>query len=78
LIRLRHPLSTIFSGLQAEAGVAMSILVRGGTVVNADHSFRADVLIEGGLIKTVAANLEAPAGAEILDAGGALVMPGGD
>src|SRR6204780_835408 len=55
----------------------MSILIRGGTVVNADISKRADVLVEGGAIAAVGADLDAPAGAEILDAGGALVMPGG-
>jgi len=55
----------------------MAILIRGGTVVNADASQRADVLVDGGTIKAVAANLEAPSGAEVVDAGGALVMPGG-
>ena len=55
----------------------MAILIRGGTVVNADASQRADVLAEGGSIKAVGADLAAPTGAEIVDAGGALVMPGG-
>ena len=55
----------------------MSLLIRGGTVVNADLSQRADVLCEGGLIRAVGADLQAPAGAEVVDAGGALVMPGG-
>ncbi|MQT14252.1 dihydropyrimidinase [Segnochrobactrum spirostomi] len=55
----------------------MSILIRGGTVVNHDWSRRADVLVEGGSIVAVGANLEAPAGAEVIDAGGAYVMPGG-
>jgi dihydropyrimidinase len=55
----------------------MAILIRGGTVVNADASARADVLVEGGKIAAVGADLDAPTGAEIIDAGGALVMPGG-
>ena len=55
----------------------MAILIRGGTVVNADLSQRADVLVDAGIIKAVGAKLEAPAGAEIIDAGGAYVMPGG-
>ncbi|MFN4163177.1 MAG: dihydropyrimidinase [Ferrovibrio sp.] len=55
----------------------MAILVRGGTVVNADCSQRADVLVDGGTIKAVGTDLETPAGAEIVDAGGAYVMPGG-
>ena len=55
----------------------MPLLIRGGTVVNADLSRRADVLVDGERIVAVGDNLEPPAGAEIVDAGGALVMPGG-
>jgi len=55
----------------------MAILIRGGTVVNADASQRADVLVEGGVIKAVAPDLPVPGGAETIDAGGAYVMPGG-
>ena len=51
-------------------------LIRGGTVVNADREFRADVLCEGGKISAVGANLAAP-GAQVLDAGGRYVIPGG-
>lgn len=58
-------------------GQAMALLVRGGTVVTADGSFRADVLCEGGRIAAVGPALAAPAGCEIVDAGGMLVMPGG-
>ncbi len=55
----------------------MTLLIRGGTVVNADMSRRADVLVEGERIVAVGEDLDAPAGAEVVDAGGALVMPGG-
>lgn len=55
----------------------MATLIRGGTVVNADRAFRADVLCEGDKIVAVGPNLQAPAGAEIVDAGGQYVMPGG-
>ncbi|WP_207005483.1 dihydropyrimidinase [Trinickia mobilis] len=55
----------------------MSILIRGGTVVNADREFRADVLCDGPKIVAVGTGLEAPAGAQIIDAGGQYVMPGG-
>ncbi len=55
----------------------MSLLIRGGTVVNADHRVRADVLCTNGVIQAVGPDLEVPAGSEILDAGGQLVMPGG-
>jgi dihydropyrimidinase len=55
----------------------MTKLIRGGTVVNHDHSRRADVLIKDGVIAAIGDNLEAPAGAEVIDAGGCYVMPGG-
>ena len=55
----------------------MSVLIRGGTVVNADQSIRADVTCAGGQILEVGPDLEAPSGAEIIDAGGQYVMPGG-
>ncbi len=54
-----------------------AILIRGGTVVNADRSFRADVLCSNGTILAVGEGLSAPAGVEVVDAGGQLVMPGG-
>ncbi len=53
------------------------LLIRGGTVVNADCARRADVLCEQGVIAAVAESLQAPAGAQVLDAGGQLVLPGG-
>ena len=55
----------------------MTVLIRGGTVVNADRSFAADVLCENGVVSAVGDNLDAPKGAEIIDAGGQFVMPGG-
>ncbi len=55
----------------------MSVLVKGGTVVNADRSFRADVLCDDGVIRAVGENQDAPRGAEVVDAGGQYVMPGG-
>ncbi len=55
----------------------MSVLIRGGTVVTADRTHRADVYCADGVIKAVGDGLEAPAGARIVDAGGQLVMPGG-
>src|ERR1700734_2508453 len=55
----------------------MKLLVRGGTVVTAEQSTRADVLCEEGVIVAVEPDLEAPTGTEIVDAGGMLVLPGG-
>jgi dihydropyrimidinase len=53
------------------------LLIRGGTVVNADCARRADVLCAQGAIVNVGENLQAPAGVQVLDAGGQLVLPGG-
>ena len=55
----------------------MTVIIKGGTVVNADRSFRADVLCKNGVIVAVDENIEAPAGAKVVDAGGQYVMPGG-
>jgi dihydropyrimidinase len=55
----------------------MAILIRGGTLVTADGESRGDILIEGETIAAVGPSLEAPAGARVIDAGGAYVMPGG-
>jgi dihydropyrimidinase len=52
----------------------MSILIRGGTVVNHDHSRRADVLVDDGRIVAIGDKLT---GSEVIDAGGCYVMPGG-
>ena len=52
----------------------MSIVIKGGTVVTADLSWKADVLIEGEQILEIGDNLS---GDEVLDATGCYVMPGG-
>jgi dihydropyrimidinase len=57
--------------------MAEHTIIRGGTVVNAEGEERADVWIAGETIRAVGPNLEVPSGAEIIDAGGAYVMPGG-
>jgi dihydropyrimidinase len=55
----------------------MSLFIKGGTVVNAEQSIRADVLCEGGSIVAVGEGIDAPSGATVVDAGGTFVMPGG-
>src|SRR5882672_2983821 len=52
----------------------MSTLIRGGTVVNHDHSRRADVLVDEGRIVALGDKLS---GSDTIDAGGCYVMPGG-
>jgi dihydropyrimidinase len=56
-----------------------ALLIRGGTVVNADREFAADVLCIDGKIAAVGADAasKAPTGAAKLDAGGQYLLPGG-
>lgn len=56
-----------------------SVWVRGGTVVNADLQEKADVLCVDGAIAAVGPDVAAlvPAGAQVIDASGQFVMPGG-
>lgn len=52
----------------------MSTVIKGGTIVTADLSYPADVLIEGGRMVQIGEGL---AGDTVLDASGCYVMPGG-
>lgn len=56
-----------------------AVLIRGGTVVNADRQERADVLCVDGVVAAVGQDAAAlaPAGAQVIDASGQYVMPGG-
>ena len=56
-----------------------SVWVRGGTVVNADRQEKADVLCVDGTIAAVGLDVAAlvPGGAQVIDASGQFVMPGG-
>lgn len=51
------------------------LVIRGGTVVTADGTARADIGVRDGRIAAVAQSLSG--GGRVLDAGGLLVMPGG-
>jgi dihydroorotase len=54
-----------------------AVVVRGGTVVDATGSRRADILIRDGVIDSVGPKMTSvPAGTVVLDAEGALVSPG--
>jgi dihydropyrimidinase len=55
----------------------MSLLIKGGTVVTADETYRADVYCADGKIQAIGEKLDVPAGAATADAGEAYVMPGG-
>ena len=52
----------------------MSLVIEGGTIVAADRTYKADVLVEGETIKAIGEGLT---GDSTLDARGCFVMPGG-
>jgi dihydropyrimidinase len=55
----------------------MALVVRGGTVLTAARTYRADVYCEAGKIRAVGEELPVPAGARVVDASDAYVIPGG-
>ncbi|MGH9165078.1 MAG: amidohydrolase family protein, partial [Acidimicrobiales bacterium] len=57
---------------------AVTVVVRGGTVVDATGSRRADVVVVDGRVAAVGlgAAVDPPSGARVLDAGGCVVAPG--
>src|ERR1700723_483469 len=54
-----------------------TVLIQNGTIVNADASVKADLLIDGTTIKEVRAGIPASAADKVVDATGLLVLPGG-
>src|SRR4051812_15690758 len=67
-------------GHMAEESSGSAIILRHGTVLPMDAAHQvlvdADVLVVGDRIAAVGTALEAPPGAEEIDAGGGIVMPG--
>ena len=54
----------------------MATLIKDGTLITASETFEADILIEGEQIELIGKNLGHP-NAEIVEAAGKLIMPGG-
>jgi dihydropyrimidinase len=54
----------------------MSLLIKNGEIVTADNRYVADIYCEGETITKIDQNLNAPAGAEVIDAKGKYVFPG--
>ena len=54
-----------------------SVLIQNGTIVNAESSVRADLLIDGATIKEIRAAIPASAAQTVVDARGLLLLPGG-
>src|SRR5262245_3352843 len=57
-------------------GNAMPLLIRNGLIVTADSRSHADIYCEDETITRIGKNLEAPPGAEVIDATDHFVFPG--
>jgi dihydropyrimidinase len=55
----------------------MATLIQNGTIVNADSTIHADLLIDGATIKEIRAGISPQAADTVVDATGLLVLPGG-
>jgi len=55
----------------------VATLIRGGTIVNHDSSRQADVLVQDGVVAAIGSGLDAAPSAEVIDAGGCFILPGG-
>src|SRR3954468_7770635 len=80
--RNRHSLSSSFKIFLNIKGARImsknsSLLIKGGTIVTADQTFKSDILVQDGIIREIGKNLENPGKAEVVDASGQYVMPGG-
>ena len=54
----------------------MDLLIKGGTLVTKDSTFKADVAVKDGKIIAIGTNLKPEANTEVVDAKGKMVLPG--
>jgi dihydropyrimidinase len=54
----------------------LDLLIKNGTIVTAESSFKADIAVKGGKILTVGQNIKPLKETEVVDAKGRLVLPG--
>jgi dihydropyrimidinase len=54
-----------------------TLLIQNGTIVNADATVKADLLVDGAVIKEVRAGIPPSAAMTVVDATGLLLLPGG-
>lgn len=52
----------------------MSTVIKGGTIVTSDLTYKSDVLVENGKISSIGKNIS---GDKVIDASGCYIMPGG-
>ncbi len=55
----------------------MTIVIKNGTIITAAETYQADIFIEGEIITQIGKDIQYPEGAEVIDAQGKLILPGG-
>src|SRR5713226_7453216 len=69
---------SIFSDYSSAIIVPMpATLIRNGTVVTAERTFAADILVDGEKVRDIAPSFPAEAAGRVIDASGMLLLPGG-
>ena len=56
--------------------MSSTIILTGGTIVNENRQFVADILIKNGRIETIAPSIKFEGNAEVIDVSGKLILPG--
>src|SRR6201998_2361749 len=54
----------------------MALLIKNGEIVTAERQYTADIFCDNETITRIEKNIDAPAGAEVIDASGKYVFPG--
>ena len=55
----------------------MSLYIQGGTIIDADRTYSANIYCDQGVIKAIGTDIDIPTSAQIIDASDQYVMPGG-
>src|SRR5215216_1087816 len=66
----------MYRSLTMQRMILMATLIKNGTLITASETFESDILIDGETIAQIGKNLHHP-NAELVDATGELIMPGG-
>lgn len=76
-LHLSPETTSAFSRQEKGLTIMSTVLIQNGTIVNADATVKADLLIDGSTIKEIRAGIPASSADKVVDASGLLLLPGG-